>query len=266
MSRLPFARRYGPWAVVAGGSEGLGAAFAAEIAQRGVNLVLVARRPEPLGLVSARLRREHGVEVITVTADLASPGTLDQITTAGADLEIGLVVANAAIAPQGRFLDTPMSELAGTVDLNCRASMLLARTFLPGMESRGEGGMIFVSSLAGMQGVPGLAAYSATKAYLISLGESLWAELRPAGVDVLTVCAGAVATPGYQQAARRQAPGTTSPEFVAATALRALGHGFRVVPGRLNRVSAFTLQRLTPRRTAIGVFGRAAAASLKETG
>jgi uncharacterized protein len=264
VSRPAFGRAYGPWAVVAGGSEGLGAAFAEEIARRGVNLMLVARRPEPLEAAAARLRRDHGVEVTTAVADLAAPGTLGQITAAAADLEIGLVVANAAIVPRGGFLDATPAELAGAVDLNCRASMLLARTFLPGMAGRGHGGMIFVSSLTGMQGVPGLAAYSATKAYLISLGESLWAELRPAGVDVLTVCAGAVATPGYQRAARRQAPGTTSAEFVAATGLRALGHGFRVVPGTVNRVSMFALQRLTPRRAAIAVFGRAAAATLKE--
>jgi short-subunit dehydrogenase len=264
MSRLPFARSYGPWAVVAGGSEGLGAAFAGQIASRGVHLVLVARRPEPLEQTAARLRQEHGVEVITVACDLAGPGAVEQVRTAVADRETGLVVANAAIAPQGGFLDTAVAELAGTVDLNCKASMLLARSFLPDMARRGHGGMIFVSSLAGLQGAPGLAAYSATKAYLISLGESLWAELRPVGVDVLTVCAGAVTTPGYQQAARRQAPGATSPEVVAQTALRALGHGFRVVPGTLNRVSAFTLQRLAPRRTAIAVFGRATAEALRQ--
>lgn len=264
MSRPPFARSYGPWAIVAGGSQGLGAAFADQIARRGVHQVLVARRPEPLEQTAAWLRREHGVQVITVAGDLAGPGTVDQIRAAAADREIGLVVANAALSPQGRFLDTAVAELAGTVDLNCKASMLLARAFLPDMAHRGHGGMVFVSSLAGMQGVPGLAAYSATKAYLVSLGESLWAELRPAGVDVLTVCADAVATPGYQQATRRPAPGTTSPELVAATALRALGHGFRIVPGTLNRVSAFALQRLAPRRTAIAVFGRATAAALKE--
>lgn len=142
--------------------------------------------------------------------------------------------------------------------------MLLARAFLPDMARRGHGGMIFVSSLAGLQGVAGLAAYSATKAYLVTLGESLWAELRPAGVDVLTVCAGAVVTPGYQEATRRRAPGATSPEQVAAAALGALGRGFRVVPGRLNQVSAFALQRLAPRRAAIAVFGRASAAALKD--
>lgn len=263
MSRRPFAQAYGPWAIVAGGSAGIGAAFADQIARRGVHLILVARRPEPLELTAARLRREHGVEVRTVAADLAAPAALDQISAAADGAPVGLVVANAAVAPAGRFLDRAPGELAAAVELNCRSSMLLARAFLPGMAGRGYGGVIFVSSLAGLQGAPGLAAYGATKAFLISLGESLWAELRPAGVDVLTVCAGAVATPGYGQATRRKAPGTTSPELVAATALDGLGRGFRVVPGTLNRVSAFALQRLTPRRTAIAVFGRATASTLK---
>jgi short-subunit dehydrogenase len=264
VSRPPFQEKYGPWAIVAGGSQGLGAAFAAQIARRGVNLVLVARRPGPLEQTAKRLAKEHGVEVSTVAADLVAPAALDSVITAAAGKEIGLVVANAAIAPAGGFLSIAPDELKATVDLNCRASMLLARAFLPAMAERGRGGMIFVSSLAGMQGVPGLAAYSATKAFLISLGESLWAELRPAGVDVLTVAAGAVQTPGYEQATRRQAPGTTSPEAVAAATVRALGHGFRVVPGNLNKVSAFALQRLTPRRTAIAVFGKASAAALKD--
>jgi short-subunit dehydrogenase len=263
VSRLPFAQAYGPWAIVAGGSEGIGAAFADQIARRGVHLVLVARRPEPLELTAEQLRRAHGVEVRTVAADLAGPAALDEISAVAAGAPIGLVVTNAAVTPAGRFLDCAPGELAAAVDLNCRASMLLARAFLPEMAGRGHGGVVFVSSLAGLQGVPGLAAYSATKAFLISLGESLWAELRPAGVDVLTVCAGAVATPGHQDATRRAAPGTTSPDLVAATALGALGRGFRVVPGTVNRVSAFALQRLTPRRAAIAVFGRASAATLK---
>ncbi len=266
MSGRPFRETYGPWAVVAGGSEGLGAAFADEIARRGVNVVLVARRAGPLEATAGRLRRERAVEVITVAADLTSPGALDQVSAAVADIEVGLLIANAAVAPSGRFLDCAAAEIAAAVDLNCRTSMLLAHAFAPKMAERGRGGVIFVSSLAGLQGVPTLAAYSATKAFLISLGESLWAELRPSGVDVLTACPGAVATPGYLEAAGRMAPGTSSPDLVAATALRALGHGFRVVPGRLNRVSAFVLQRIMPRRAAIAVFGRASAAALKKEG
>ncbi len=265
MTRRPFAQRYGPWALIAGGSEGLGAAFADEIARRGVNLLLVARRPEPLDEIAARLRRERAVEVITVAADLTDPAALDQVSAAAADIAIGLVVASAALAPAGRFLTATAAEVAGAVDLNCRASALLAHRFLPAMAGRGHGGVIFVSSLAGMQGVPNLAVYSATKSFLISLGESLWAELRHSGVDVITACPGAVSTPGYQQAARRAAPGTVAPALVAAAALNSLGRGFRVVPGGLNRISVFALQRLAPRRAAIAIFGQASAAALKDS-
>ena len=264
MTPRQFAQRYGPWALVAGGSEGLGAAFADEIARRGVNLVLVARRSEPLEQTAARLRRERAVEVITVAADLSDLAALDQVSKAAVGLDIGLVIANAALAPAGEFRHATEAEIAGAVDLNCRASALLAHRFLPPMTERGHGGVIFVSSLAGMQGVPTLAAYSATKAFLISLGEALWAELRDCGVDVLTACPGAVSTPGYQQAASRAAPGAMTPATVAAAALDALGRGFRVVPGGLNRVSAFTLQRLAPRRAAIAIFGRASAGALSQ--
>lgn len=229
-----------------------------------MNLLLVARRAEQLEQTAARLRRERAVEVITVAADLTDYASLDRVSAAAAGIEVGLVVANAALAPAGPFLHATEAEIAGTIDLNCRASVLLAHRFLPAMAGRGRGGLILMSSLAGLQGVPTLAAYSATKSFLIALGEALWAELRSSGVDVLTVCPGAVSTPGYQQAAARQAPGTTAPAVVAATALRSLGRGFRVVPGGLNRVSAFTLQRLAPRRAAIAIFGRASAAALSQ--
>ncbi len=264
MTRRSFAQYYGPWALVAGGSEGIGAAFADEIARRGVNLVLIARRPEQLEHAAARLRAERAVEVITVAADLTDCAALDRVVAAAAGIEVGLVIANAALAPAGSFLHATEAEIAGAIDLNCRASALVAHRFLPGMAARGRGGVIFVSSLAGMQGVPTLAAYNATKSFLIALGEALWAELRGSGVDVLTVCPGAVSTPGYQQQAARPAPGTTAPAVVAATALRSLGRGFRVVPGGLNRVSAFTLQRLAPRRAAIAIFGQASAAALRQ--
>jgi uncharacterized protein len=263
MIRRLFAQRYGPWALVAGGSEGIGAAFADELGRRGLNLVLVARRAEPLEHAAARLRRERAVEVVTVAADLADMAGLDQVSAATADLEIGLVIANAALAPAGPFLSCTEAEVRGAVELNCRSSALLAHRFLPAMALRGHGGVIFVSSLAGMQGVPTLAAYSATKAFLISLGESLWAEMKSAGVDVLTVCPGAVSSPAYQQAARRPAPGTSSPTVVAATALDALGHGFRAIPGGFNWVGALVLQRLLPRRAAIAIFGQASAATLR---
>ncbi|MBO0869464.1 MAG: SDR family NAD(P)-dependent oxidoreductase, partial [Micromonosporaceae bacterium] len=114
-----------------------------------------------------------------------------------------------------------------------------------------------MSSLAGAQGVPALATYAATKAYGAVLAEGLWAELRPRGVDVLACLAGAVATPAYRREMARPAPGTVTADVVAESALRALGRGPRVVPGALMRFSAPVLSRLLPRRTAIGMVGRA---------
>jgi hypothetical protein len=262
LSRRPFAASYGPWAVVGGGSEGLGAAFAAELARRGLNLVLVARREEPLAEAAARLRREHSAEVVTVVTDLAAPGAADLVARAAQGRPVGLVVVNAALSPAGPFVATAAQELAAAVDLNCRVPVLLARTFLPAMTERGRGGLILVSSLAGLQGVPQLAVYSASKAFLIHLAEALWAETRGTGVDVIASCPGAVTTPNYGRAAQRQAPGAQTPAQVASQTLAALGGGFTVVPGRLNRVNAVTLGRLVPKRAAIWVFGRATRAAL----
>lgn len=262
MTRRAFTDGYGPWALVAGGSEGIGAAFADEIARRGVDLILVARRSDPLERTAARLRAERAVQVRTVSADLADPAGLAAVREATADLPVGLLVANAAIIPTGSFLAAPAAEIAGAIDLNCRASTLLAHHFLPAMAERGRGGVIFVSSLVGLQGVPGLAAYSATKSYLVTLGESLWAEMKDRDVDVVTVCAGAVASPDAQPGTR-PAPGTSTPADIARAGLGGLGRGFRVVPGGVNRLSAFALQRLTPRRTAIALVGRASAGSLQ---
>jgi len=264
MSARPFAATYGPWALVAGGSEGLGAAFAHELARRGIHLVLVARRPGPLEHTAEVIRQATRAQVQTVTADLAAPGAIDLIAEAIADRPVGLVVANAAISPTGSFTAISEADISAVADLNCRASALLAHRFLPPMVTRGRGGLILMSSLAGLQGVPGLAMYSASKAFLITLAQALWAENRGAGIDVLACCAGAVTTPGYRQATRRTAPGATAPEQVATAALDALGHGFRVVPGPLNKVSTLALEHLLPKRAAIAVFGRASAAALRD--
>ena len=245
--------RYGPWALVAGASEGIGAAFARALATRGLDLVLVARRPEPLAALAATLP----AGTTTVAADLATAEGLDAVAGATAGKEIGLVVANAAYSPIGPFVGTDPAQTARALALNCGAALWLAHRYLPAMAARGRGGLILMSSLAGQQGSPGIAAYAATKAFGTILAEGLWAELRPRGVDVLACVAGAVATPGLAASKSRPAPGTRTPEEVVEAALRGLGGGPRVVPGALMRVSSVLMSRLLPRRTAIATIARA---------
>ena len=253
VTRASFQNRYGPYALVAGGSEGLGAAYAEAIARRGVNLVLLARREEQLSATAARVRQAHGVDVITVAADVVD---IDRVGKLVGDLgvDIGLLVFDAVFAPIGPFEHATEEQLAQAVAVNVRAPLLLTRRLSAPMIARGRGGIVLMSSLAGSQGSPNIAAYAATKAFNTVLAEGLWKELKPLGVDVLACVAGAIQTPGYQRAeGSKPAPGTLAPQAVAERALRALGHGPVVIPGGVNTFGHFVLTRLLSRRAAIAI-------------
>jgi short-subunit dehydrogenase len=192
-----------------------------------------------------------------VAADLAAPGGLAAVVEATAALEIGLVVTNAAYAPSGRFVDADPADLDRVLDLNCGALVRLARHFLAPMAARRRGGLIVMSSASGMQGGPLLSTYAASKAFGAVFAEGLWWELRDQGVDVTACIAGAVSTPGLARAGKRPAPGTVTPELVAAAALKGLGHGPRVVPGAFMRFSTGLMARVMPRRSTIAMMARA---------
>lgn len=249
-----FADKYGPWAVVAGGSQGLGAAFAAEVAARGVNLVLIARRAGPLEATAAALRARHGVEVRTVSVDLASPGFLDVVERAAQGLEIGLLVCDAANSHTGKFLDSNLATCLNILDTNCRAPLSLIQAFGSRMAERGRGGIIVMSSLSAFWGSPYVAVYGATKAFLVNLGEALWRELGDRGVDVTVCTAGPILTPNYLASIPNRngpSPLEMKPEDVASTAVRALGRRHLVVPGALNRAAQFFMGRFISRRRAV---------------
>ena len=253
-ARTPrFSEKYGPYALVAGGSDGLGAAFAEAIARRGVNLVLLARREDRLNATAARLRASYGVEVIAIAADLADWETV-QKRIADLTVDIGLLVYDAAYAPIGKFTDAAAEQLAQAAAVNVRAPLLLTKLLSGTMIERGRGGILLMSSLAGGQGSPNLATYAATKSFNTILAEGLWSELKPRGVDVLACVAGAIVTPGYQQAeSAKPAPGTLPPDVIAETALKALasGKGPIVIPGAVNKLGRFVLTRVLSRRAAI---------------
>ena len=252
-----FRDRYGPWAVVAGASVGLGEALARALAARGLHLVLLARRPGPLEALAARLRADHGVEVRTAALDLARPDLGEAVAAATAGLEVGLLAYNAAASAIGPFLDRPLAEQLAVLDVNCRGPLVLCHLLGGPMARRGRGGILLMASLAGGQGNPWLASYAASKAFQIVLAEGLWSELRGRGVDVLACRAGATRTPGFEASRPRAEVPLMAPDDVVAEALQALGRGPTVVAGRLNRLAAFLFARLLPRRAAIGVMERA---------
>ncbi|WP_420633631.1 SDR family NAD(P)-dependent oxidoreductase [Candidatus Palauibacter sp.] len=251
-----FPARYGKWAVVAGASEGLGAAFAAQLAERGMHLVLIARRSLLLAELGERLTAEYGVEVRCLALDLADPSFAGALADAVTGLDLGILIYNAAHVPVGPFLDAEDDAIERAVDVNVRGPLLLLRALAPAMCERGRGAVVLMSSLSGLQGSPHVSVYAASKAFNIVLAEGLWYELRAHGVDVAVCCAGAMRTPGYVRSFDRDVPGMLSPEDAARQALDALGKGPRLVPGRINRLAAQLMGRLLPRRAAIRLIAR----------
>jgi short-subunit dehydrogenase len=265
--RAGFVERYGAWVLIAGASEGLGAAYARALAARGMALVLVARRKEPLEAFAAEIRATYGSETRWYDGDVADPEFLDALVASCSDLDLGLVICNAAQSPIGDFATRDSQDLVRVVDVNVRAPVTLLRGLLPGMIARGRGAVILMTSLTGNQGTAGIAAYAASKAFLRVLAESLWYELKDQGIDVMACVCGVVRTPGYLSAAGREAPGALDPEQVVKSALRALGRKPAVIPGFINKVAAAVMTRLLPRRTAIALLAKSTGkyAQLRDT-
>jgi len=251
-------RKYGPRALVVGASDGIGASFASALAARGLDVILVARRREPLAALAERLRTAHGVETSVVVADVGTPEGVDAVDRAADG--VGLLVCNAAFAPIGPFVALTPSQVDAVLDVNCRAAVRLTHSIGSAMVARGRGGVILLSSMAGAQGSALVAHYAATKAYLRVLAEGLWTEWRPRGVDVLACCPGLVRTPTYLASfpARlgRLVPAPMEPDRVVRAALAALGRRPVVIPGWRNRLAASAVARLLPRSAALALVSR----------
>jgi uncharacterized protein len=252
-----FSDHYGAWAVVAGASEGLGAAFATELAARGLNLFLVSRREALLADLGARLEKAHGIQVQTCALDLARPGAVEELAAQAASRDVGLLVYNAAFSAVGLFLERPLADHLLEVETNIRAPLALTYAFGQRFVARGRGGILLMSSLSAQQGSAYIANYAASKAYNQLLGEGLWEEWRQRGVDVLVCLAGAIATPNYAASQPGAGPAGQgmAPEQVAREAIAALGRGPLVIPGVSNRLAALVMRTL-PRRLAVRLMGR----------
>jgi hypothetical protein len=252
---MDFAKHYGPWAIVAGASEGLGAAFATQLAERGLNIVLVARRTAMIEALADTLRKLGGVQVRSLTVDLSLPTAPQAVIDGVEGLDVGLVVYNAALSPIGPFIEQTLEENLRALEVNVRTPTALAHHFTRRFAKQGRGGLILLSSLTAFQGSPWVSTYGATKSYNLSLAEGLWAELKGTGVDVMAVCAGATMTPNFLKAAPNGAVGMLQPAVVARDALESLGKGPTTIGGLFNRFASFLMRRLLSRRMTIAIMG-----------
>ena len=251
-----FRAKYGPWALVAGASQGLGEEYARQLAAFGLHVVLVARRVQPMTTLAEEFTATYGVQIRIVELDLARADAAQIVERETADLEIGILVYNAALSTIGGFFENALEDHVREIETNCRAPMMLAHTLGRIMAARGRGGIVLMSSLSATMGSALIANYAATKAYNLVLAEGLWEEMRTRGVDVMACCAPAVTTPNYQDSAPgRTAPGTMTPAAVVRETLAALGTTPSYIPGPTNRISALMLRRLLTRKQAIRIMG-----------
>ena len=251
--------RYGGWALIAGCVEGMGAAYAERLAGEGFSLVLLDLDRAALQAQARSLAATHGVRTRVFACNLASPRRVNAVLDAVENLEIGLLVFNAALGAPGPWSEVSLASKLLAVHVNVTAVLTMADRLSRPMIRRGRGGIVLTSSMAALQGAPRQAVYAATKAFDLILAESLWAELRPLGVDVVGLIPGMVHTPNFERSGAASGESlllrAIDPEEAVAAALGALGHQPSVVPGMAwKAVSA--AGRLVPRRLMIEAMGQ----------
>lgn len=243
-----FHEKYGPWALIAGGSEGIGKSFAEQLAAIGFNLILLARKDDVLQETAREVRADYGVEVIAQSFDLTAADLELRIKEVIADRDVGLLIYNAGASGDSQpFLNQSLDHLSRLVRLNCDGPLVLGHVVGNHLRARGRGGMIFLSSMGGFFGTAYVSAYAATKAFDMILAEGLWAELRSANIDVMTLIAGATDTPamyridpGFKANTSESDEGIARPmlmsaDDVAREGLEYLGQGPARVAGEANR-------------------------------
>lgn len=251
---------YRTTALVTGASSGIGTAFAAALAARGSDLVLVARSGDTLRGIADDLTVRHGVRVDVIAQDLTEPGAAEAVR-AGTDRlgrRVGILVNNAGFGSGGRFDRIPAERSHREVALDVSAVVDLTSAYLPAMTAAGAGAVLNVASTAAFQPAPGMAVYAASKSFVLSFSEALWAEQRRHGVRVLAVCAGPVRT-GFAEAMGVPPVGAgqyRTPEQVVRSALRALDRGRAAVTPGLANAALYPLTRLVPRRLVLAVADR----------
>lgn len=248
--------RYGEWALVTGASSGIGADFVRQLAEKGMDIILTARRTEMMEVIAEEVEKAHGIRTQIIGQDLIEPDAVDNIKNAVKDKEVGILVNNAGYGSLGRFHENDMDYQVNMVKLNCVAPVALTGAFIGDMVQRRKGAVLFLASTAAYQGVPYFSVYSATKSFNLFIAEGLWGEYKDLGIDVMALSPGYTATEFQSRAKveRRNGPKPAKSADVVKLALKSLNKRASIIHGTLNYVGAF-MARLIPRKTAASVGG-----------
>jgi short-subunit dehydrogenase len=241
-------------ALVTGASSGIGVDLARELAGRGHNVVLVARRADRLEAVAAELREAHGVRAEALSADLIDPEAVAALPgrVAALGLDVDILVNNAGYGSAGQFVDLDGRSESDMVRLNCETVVALSHAYAPAMVQRGAGAILVVASSAAAQPLPGQATYAASKAFALSFAEALHTELSHRGVAVTALCPGPIDTEFADRAGMAEAFATVpsfarvSPEACAKTAIDGLARNRRVVVPGVAIKATVVSSRYTP--------------------
>lgn len=242
-------------ALITGASSGIGKAFAETLAQKGADVILVARSGEKLNSLAAALRKVRQVKAEVIVADLSDHAAPDRVHDAVRKLgvHVDILINNAGFGSYGPFHSLSMQQVGGMIMVNVHSLAGLTRLFLPGMREKQEGIIINVASTAAFQPTPFTAVYGASKAFVLSFSEALWGEYRSEGIRVLALCPGPTETDFFKVAGEGAAPGRNRRPVigVVASALKALERGKSfVVDGRLNYLGSQSV-RLAPRQVVV---------------
>ena len=246
MIEKEFKNKYGSWAIVVGSAEGLGEAYTIALAERNMNLILVDNQLTALTAISKKIKSEYNIETFLLHIDLKEE-----------KVDCRLLIYNAAYSLIKPFVNHTEEELDSFIDINTRTQLKLIHQFSKHLvEKRQKGGILLMSSLAGLIGMQLVSSYAATKAFAWNLAEALHHELKPKNIDVMACIAGATSTPAYLKTKPTYGfikPLVMQPKIVAESTLKKLGKQALFIPGFSNRLNYFILTRLIPRKIAASV-------------
>jgi short-subunit dehydrogenase len=260
-------KKYGSWALIAGSAEGLGEAFSIELAKKKMNLVMVDNQAEKMTILANRLEKEFNIQTTCIQIDLSRLDSSEKIMKVVENINCRLLIYVAAFSRVKPFLSNSDLEIEQYININCRTQTKLVHAFALKLKNEGGGGILLMSSLAGLIGMQLVTPYAATKAFAWNLAEALHHELKPMNIDVMACIAGATSTPAYLSSLPKYGffkPQVMKPEEVVTEAFKQLGKKARFIAGNSNRLNYFFLTRLLPRQLASSIANRVMARMYRE--